>query len=227
MEMLDAILTQGNTVNWRIALVSILMAFGITQAIAAVYVWTFRGLSYSRTLVQSMAMASIVTCMLMLSLGDSIAASIGIAGGLSLIRFRTTMRDPRDMVFVFASMASGIATGLQAYAAALVGTGVFIIAALLLHVTAYGSRRHFDGLLRFVAPAEADAEEVLSQTLRTHCQSFVLVTLRQSAQGEFMEHAYQISVPNPAARNHLVRALQHVGGIQDVTLMMQEPTLDL
>ena len=79
--MLDGILTQGNAIDWRIALISILMAFGITQAISAVYVWTFRGLSYSRTLVQSMAMASIVTCTLMLSLGDSIAASIGIAVG--------------------------------------------------------------------------------------------------------------------------------------------------
>ena len=42
-----------------------------------------------------------------------------------------------------------------------------------------------------------------------------------------MEHAYQISVPNPDARNHLVLGLQALNGIQDVTLLMQEPTLDL
>ncbi|NUQ76322.1 MAG: DUF4956 domain-containing protein, partial [Polyangiaceae bacterium] len=100
--------SRGSPVGWREALVAMLLAFGLTQAIAGAYMLTFRGLSYSRTVVQGMATASIITCMLMLAVGNSIAAGIGIAGGLSAIRFRTTMRDPRDVVFVFASLAAGI-----------------------------------------------------------------------------------------------------------------------
>ena len=94
-------LSRPDIVDWRTALISITLAFALAQAVAFVYMRTFRGLSYSRTLVQGMALASIVTCMLMLAIGNSIAAGIGIAGGLSIIRFRTTMRDPRDMVFTF------------------------------------------------------------------------------------------------------------------------------
>ena len=75
-------------------------------------------------------MASIITCMLMLAVGNSVAAGIGIAGGLTAIRFRTTMRDPRDVVYVFASLATGITAGVQAYAAAIAGTGIFIAASL-------------------------------------------------------------------------------------------------
>jgi uncharacterized membrane protein YhiD involved in acid resistance len=218
---------QGDLVDWRVAFISILLAFALTQAISAVYVFTFRGLSYSRSLVQGMALSSIVTCMLMLAISNSIAAAIGIAGGLSIIRFRTTMRDPRDMMFVFASLGAGIATGLQSYAAAIAGTSVFVVAAIALNWTSYGARRHFDGLIRFVAPMDEGTEEALSRVLRTHCRSFVLVTLRQAAQGTQMEHAYQISIQSAEERNHLVMGLQEISGVQDVTLLMQEPTLDL
>ena len=147
-------LSRPDIVDWRTALISITLAFALAQAVAFVYMRTFRGLSYSRTLVQGMALASIVTCMLMLAIGNSIAAGIGIAGGLSIIRFRTTMRDPRDMVFVFTALAAGIASGLQAYAAAIAGTAIFLIAALALDFTAFGARRHFDGLVRFSVPPD-------------------------------------------------------------------------
>jgi hypothetical protein len=213
--------------EWRTALVSLLLAFGLTQAIAGAYMWTFRGMSYSRTVVQGMAMASIITCMLMLAVGNSVAAGIGIAGGLTAIRFRTTMRDPRDVVYVFASLATGITAGVQAYAAAIAGTGIFIAASLALHFTGYGSHRQFDGLLRFTSPTGAAAEEGIAKALRSHTRSFALVTLREAAQGTLMEHAYQISMPTQEGRAALVSALQAIEGVQDVTLMLQEPTLDL
>ena len=214
-------------VDWRTALVSILLAFALAQAIAAVYMRTFRGLSYSRTLVQGMPLGAIVTCMLMLAIGNSIAAGIGIAGGLSIIRFRTTMRDPRDMVFVFVSLAVGIASGLQAYGAAIAGSVVFVIAAWALDFTAFGARQQFDGLVRFAVPPQSAVQQAIPVLLKEHCESFVLVTLREAAQGALVEHAYQISIPNPDSRSNLVLGLQKLSGIRDVTLLMQEPTMDL
>lgn len=130
-----SMLSHGEAVEWRRALISLLVAFGLTQGIAGVYMLTFRGLSYSRTVVQSMALGSIITCTLMLAVGNNIAAGIGIAGGVTAIRFRTTMRDPRDVVFVFASLAIGMASGAQAYGAAIAGAAMFAGATLMLHVT--------------------------------------------------------------------------------------------
>jgi uncharacterized membrane protein YhiD involved in acid resistance len=226
MDWLEPI-SHGYIVDWKRSLMALLLAFGLTQAIAGAYMLTVRGLSYSRTMVQSMAMGSVVTCMLMLAVGNSIAASIGIAGGLTAVRFRTTLRDPRDVLFVFASLGVGMASGLGAYGAAIVGTVVFAGASLLLHVVAYGSRRQPDGLLRFFASVSAGTEEEISKILREHCRTFALVTLREAAQGTVMEHAYQISVRDPDLRPKLVKRLQDVPGVQDVSLLLQEPTLDL
>ncbi|KYF86771.1 hypothetical protein BE20_52500 [Sorangium cellulosum] len=225
-----SMLSHGEAVEWRRAFISLLVAFGLTQGIAGVYMLTFRGLSYSRTVVQSMALGSIITCTLMLAVGNNIAAGIGIAGGVTAIRFRTTMRDPRDVVFVFASLAIGMASGAQAYGAAIAGATMFAGATLMLHVTGYGSRRQPDGLLRFVAPAGQPGAELagaIAGVLREHCGSFSLVTLREAAQGTVMEHAYQISVRHPELRARLVTSLQALPGVEDVSLMLQEPTLDL
>ncbi|WP_044965622.1 MULTISPECIES: DUF4956 domain-containing protein [Sorangium] len=229
MDWLTA-LSHGEAVEWRDALVALLVAFGLTQGIAGVYMLTFRGLSYSRTVVQSMALGSIITCTLMLAVGNNIAAGIGIAGGVSAIRFRTTMRDPRDVVFVFASLTIGMASGARAYGAAIAGAAMFGVATLLLHVTGYGSRRQPDGLLRFVAPAGQAGAEIagpITGILREHCGTFSLVTLREAAQGTVMEHAYQIRVRHPDMRAGLVTSLQALPGVADVSLMLQEPTLDL
>jgi len=226
MEWLEP-LTQADPFEWRKALISLLLAFGLGQAIAVVYMMTFRGLSYSRSTVHGMAMGSVIACMLMLAVGKSIAAGIGMAGGLSAVRFRTSLRDPRDVIFIFAALSVGMATGVQAHGAAILGTLVFGFGFVILHFTGYGARQQPDGLLRFSAPAGPDAEEAIAKILRAHCRTFALVTLREAAQGTMMEHAYQVSVRSPDLRSVLVSNLQAISGVQDVALLLQEPTLDL
>lgn len=211
----------------RPAILAILLSFGLAQLISGAYIWTFRGLSYSRAFVQSLALVSIVVCALMLAIGNNIAAGIGVAGGLSIVRFRTSLRDPRDIVFVFAALSAGISSGLQAFAPAIAGVLVFLAATVMLHLTEYGSRREFDGLVRFQAPPGATTEDAILTALKQNSRNFVLVTLRSVAQGSLMEHAYQLSLPNIEKRSALVRMLQSIDGVRDVSLMMQEPTLEL
>lgn len=209
------------------AALSVGLAFALAQVIAGVYLATFRGLSYSRSFVQAMPLGAVVTAMLMTAIGDSIAAGIGLAGGLSIIRFRTTMRDPRDMVFVFAGLGVGIACGLQAYPAAIAGTGLFAGAAWLLFGISYGARRQFDGLVRFVADADPALGPAVHAALKEHTTHFVLVTMREVAQGGAFEHAYQVRIPNPEARPALLHALGALPSVHDLALHLQEPTLEV
>jgi len=208
-------------------MIAILLAFGLGQAIAAMYMATFRGLSYSRGMVHAMALSSVIACMIMLAVGGSIAAGIGVAAGLSAVRFRTTLRDPRDIIFVFAALGVGFVCGMLAYPAAVLGTATFAIGSFLLHWTGYGSRRQPDGLLRFFAPQGATTQEAIATVLSSHCRSFSLVTLREAAQGTAMEHAYQISARSLEERSMMVSGLQGVPGVKNVTLLLQEPTLEL
>jgi uncharacterized membrane protein YhiD involved in acid resistance len=220
-------LSQSGMFDWRKVVVALLLAFGLGQVVAAVYMATFRGLSYSRSTVLSMAMGSVISCMVVLAAGTSIAAGIGIAGGLTAVRFRTSLRDPRDIMFIFAALGVGMACGAQVFGVAIAATAVFAAGSLLLHHAGHGARRQPDGLLRFVAPARPEAEEAIAKILRTYCKAFALVTLREASQGLAMEHAYQVSVRAQELRSPLVSSLQAIPGMQDVALLLQEPTLDL
>lgn len=215
-----------STVTPEMAALSLLLAFALAQVIGAVYVWTFRGMSYSAGLVHAMIIGATVAAMLMLAIGNSIAAGLGIAGGLALVRFRTALREPRDMMFVFAALGAGIASGLGAHVVALMGTVLFCVAVFTLTVSEFGSQRRFDGLLRFQLPLAADEGEVM-KLLRKHSSFVALVTLREVAQGQAMEHAYQIRLADPKHRMPLIQGLERLPGIQDVSLLLQEPTVEL
>ena len=227
MDPFSGVLSYGGPVTIKVAVFSLLLAFVLSQTIAATYIWTFRGMSYTRSFVQAVALGSVVAAMLMLAINNSIAAGLGIAGSLAIIRFRTAMRDPRDMVFVFAALGAGIACGLRAWPAAIAGTVLFCLGAAMLMWTGFGDQRIHDALLRFQAPATPEIDHSVSRILRDNARRFTLVTLREVAQGEHLEHAYQIRFDDGEARTALVAALEMVPGVQSVSLMMQEPTVEL
>ncbi|MFM2392844.1 MAG: hypothetical protein RLZZ546_826, partial [Bacteroidota bacterium] len=101
--------------NHHTSIALILFASMLTLLLSMILVFTYEKTSRQVTkpdhFIQSLLLMSIVTCTIMQSIGDSLALSFGIFGALAIIRFRTRISDPRDVAFVFATMAIGIACG--------------------------------------------------------------------------------------------------------------------
>ena len=213
--------------SWQTVLLSMLVSFVLCQLIAAVYSWTFRGLSYSRGFVISLALTGVVATLLMLAIGNSVARGLGLLGTLAIIRFRSTLRDVRDMMFIFSSLAVGISVGVQAYLVAIVGAILFCLFTLHLTFAPFASRRQYDGLLRLNSSSDPRVDEVLKVVLRQHCSTFVLVNLREVAQGGRLEHAYQVKLRDPSYRDHLLSALRSIAEVEDVSLVFQDPALEV
>lgn len=215
------------TTTWRTALLSIVLAYILTQVIAAVYAWTYRGMSYSRSMVAALVVSGVVASTLMLAIGNSLARGIGIVGTLALIRFRTNLRDPLDMIFVFAAFGAGIAAGTGSYATGIVGTAMFVLVVSLMRFTSFGAHRQYDGVLRLQLPAGSKSEEALRRALGEHCRRFVLITLREAMQGEALDHSYQVILRRPGDETALVAAVSELEGATGVTIAMQEATVEL
>ena len=66
---------------------------------------------------------------------------------LAIIRFRTNLRDPRDLIFLFAALGIGVACGVRSYTTAIAGTLLFCTAAVVLQFTRFGQRRNHDGMV--------------------------------------------------------------------------------
>jgi hypothetical protein len=212
---------------WQTALVAVLGAYVLSQAIAFVYIWTHQGISYSRSLVVTLVVAGLISTVLMLSIGNNLARGFGIVGTLALIRFRTQMPDPLDMIFVFASFAAGVAAGTGNIATGAIGTAVFLLVVAVLQLTGFGSRHLFDGVLRVQMPALADSETGLTAVLQKFCRTFAAVTMREVAQGRDLERVYHVTLRGRGKEAELVHAVTSLPGASGVSMAMQEATREL
>jgi uncharacterized membrane protein YhiD involved in acid resistance len=206
---------------------TLLLSFVLTFLYAFVYQRTFNGFSYSRTYVQSLILGSIVSCGLVMAVGDSLARGVGVMGTLAIIRFRTLIRDPRDSMFLFACLATGIACGAGMITVAVAMTIVFNGIVFLLHIAPFASRRNYEGMLRFTAPKDAVVKEAVDRHLMMLCESFTLVAMRNAVQGELLEYSYQIRLRDSSYQKDLVKGLSEIEGVTDPLLMMQRSTVEI
>ena len=146
-------------------------------------------------------------------------------GALALVRFRTNLRDPRDMMFVFIALVIGIACGTLSFWLAAVGTAAFSLVAVYLGRMAFGFRNYFDALVRFTVTT-GDSRGAQAP-LETHCSRFALTMVQQVAQGELTEHVYQVRFRKPESRQDLVRDLERVEGLSNLSLMFEEARVDI
>jgi len=208
-------------------LCAMIVSFVLSMAIATVYRWTYQGLSYSRSFVHTQVLASLVTAMLIMAIGNNLARGLGILGTLAIIRFRTPIRDPRDIIFLFACIAVGIASGAAVFSVAVIGTLFFCLVALYLHWSPFASLRVYEGLLRFALPPGSWSRENIREILGKYCSSAVLVAMREAVQGEAIEYSYQIRLVDPTLHAELLDELQKVEEISDVNILMHRATVEI
>ena len=116
-------------------LLSLVIAFAIGMFIIYVYRKTYTGVVYSKAFSLCILMLSMVTAMIIRTISSNISLSLGMVGALSIVRFRTAVKEPVDTGFMFWGISAGIMTGAGLYVPALVaslGIGVLYFVSYLL-----------------------------------------------------------------------------------------------
>lgn len=166
------------------------LACGIV--IATVYRWTHRGLSYSQTFQFSLVLLAMLGTGIMLVASTGIIPAIGIIGGFSLIRFRTPVKDPKDMAYILFSLVVGLAMGIQLYWIALIVTGVICATIVVLTRANFGLGSSTEAVIRVTvvgAEGTVDVQALESMLEQTAAGSHLLSAV---GQGERMELTYGI-----------------------------------
>lgn len=115
---------------------NLLITLGIAMFIFWVYKRTYSGVMYSKSFNVTIILTSLVTAMVMMVIGSNLALSLGMVGALSIIRFRSAIKDPKDIGFLFWGITSGLASGTGSYTIAIAGS--LVIAIILFIVDNYG-----------------------------------------------------------------------------------------
>lgn len=190
--------------------------------LAMVYRLNYRGPSYSVTYVNSLVLLSLISAIVVMVIGNNIARAFGLVGAMSIIRFRTAVRDTLDMVFIFLSLAIGMAAGVGLKLVALLGTGIAGLIILTLTALHFGSPRKRHHLLQ-IQMNQANFEEALFQkTLSRYCRNIRLVSLRQAATGGLTECQYHVTLKNEKNSLEMSNAIKAMEGIQTVNVYFDE-----
>jgi len=213
-------------VGWDLALAALLLALALCVVIAWVYTLTYQGLSYLRGFAQTLAVGGIVSALVMMAIGSDVGRGLGLVGALTIIRFRTTLKDTRDLLFVFASLVVGVACGVFAFGVAIVGTAVFSAAVMYVTWSSFGSRREFNAILKLHLPSNPFQQRAFTEVLRRHCRNFALINLREAGD-EIQEHSYHLSLLRAEAKVSLLHDVGALPGVGAVTLLMQDTSLEV
>lgn len=227
--MLDYLAVHSSVQNASVvvAIYSMLMTFILSTVLAITYEKTFRGLSYSRNYVHSMILVSMVTSLVMLAIGDSIGRGLGMIGALAIIRFRTNFKDPKDIIFMFATIAIGISCGVYAYSTAVVGTIIFGIVSIFLTYSSIGSIEKYDGMLKFNIPNDHTLKEEINKITGSYCKKITLISLKETTQGDRFSYSYHLKLKSGKSKTRMMDELTRVEGIQSVSILLQQSTVDL
>jgi hypothetical protein len=142
--------------------VGMIFALLISLFILFIYRTTFRGVVYNHNFGVSLVVLSAISCLIISTISSNLVLSLGLVGALSLIRFRTAVKDPIDIVFLFWAISSGIACGAARYTFALIGALFIGILLMVLNMFNLSSATYLL-VIRCEKSAEADAISALGE----------------------------------------------------------------
>lgn len=131
-DILLDILEQGGTLSVETIFYHIVSAAILSIVIYVSYWYTHTGTAYSKKFNVSLMTLTILTASVMTVIGNNIALSLGMVGALSIVRFRTAIKDSRDTVYIFWTIIVGICCGVGDYTVASIGSAVVFVVLLLL-----------------------------------------------------------------------------------------------
>jgi len=111
-----------NSVSYIDIALGLLCSFIIGMFIYWIYKITFRGVVYSYNYNVTFVLMSMITCLIIMTISTNIVLSLGMVGALSIVRFRTAVKDPLDIVYMFWAVSAGIAAGAKLYPIAIIGS---------------------------------------------------------------------------------------------------------
>jgi hypothetical protein len=193
--------------------------FGVMTAL--VYRRTHHGLSYSQGFVVSMLLVSVVACGAIMVIGSSIARAFGLVGALSIIRYRTVVKDTRDASFIFLALVGGFAAGTGNFLIGGLTVATVLVIALVVHRFRFGVLKEHDFILTFSVPKQpaGSREEPFAPLLARLCKRSTLLHVESDEGTEVLLLTYDISLREGVESTTLVNELSAVPAVRSPKLI--------
>ena len=211
-EIFSILMGNAEDIVFRTSMFNLGMTMLVALFIWGVYKITYGGVAHDRAFGLSIVMTAVVTAIIMMVIRSNLALSLGMVGALSIIRFRSAVKDPRDIAFIFWAVAVGLAAGTGVHLLAICGSlaiGIFVLAFTLL-----AQPRH--GLMVILRGRGVDAEAVRTEVGRWASRSRLRL---HDVSPERVEFIYDVRLRKGMTGESAAQALAQVSGIETVHLV--------
>lgn len=198
-------------------LLSFLCAIVLGAVIFTSYRFSHAGATYSGKFNVSLWMMTLVTTLIMCVIGNNIALSLGMVGALSIVRFRTAIKDPRDTTYIFWAIAVGVCCGICDYLIAGIGSAV-IFCLLLLVGNVKGNDRYLL-IIRTSGSPDTRVEKIMDARYKRKAQLKV-----KNSSADQAEYIYELSaalLEKTGGSAGITRELYTLDSVQNVNLVCQ------
>lgn len=202
---------------------SLLLAFLIALVISLVYKMTHKGVNYELTFMTSLVLLSPIVAVVMMFIRGNLVLSLGLVGSLAIIRFRTPIKDTRDMIFLFWSIAVGLGAGTYNWGMVTLFSAFMVAVILLLYLLKFGRSQNNDFILVVSGSDENDTDELIEIIRKYTKESRVR---SQKISDDMWEIIFELRFSDERKiLDTLVKELKAVQGVGNVSLLAPQLAL--
>lgn len=205
--------------------INVVLSVFLGLMIAILYRYTHKGLSYSQSFTHTIVFIATVVAIVMMVIGNSLSRAFALVGALSIIRFRTVVKDTKDTAFVFMALAAGMAAGTSNHFLALAGCAIFAILSVTLFKSNFGAIYKSEFLLRFVLDKESSSADHLT-VINEFSRRSNLLHMEPSADAQLLKLTYDITLRENRSAEDFTTALGQLAEISEVTLIAAKHDVD-
>jgi uncharacterized membrane protein YhiD involved in acid resistance len=205
-------------------ILNICISFFLGIFVSFIYKRTHKGLSYSQNFMLTLVFITIIVSMVMMIIGNNLARAFALVGALSIIRFRTVVKDTKDTAFVFLSLAAGMAAGTSSYFLGIFGVSFVAIIAFMLDYYNYGSFYKSEFILIFRSSKENNS--LYSECINQFAKSADLIHIQRSGSAQSVKLTFDIVMKEHKDPEELTRAISNIDDISEVMLVASKHDVD-
>ena len=206
-------------------LINISLAFVLGLMISYIYKETHKGLSYSQSFMLTIVFVTLIVSMVIMVIGNNLARAFALVGALSIIRFRTVIKDTKDTAYIFLGLAGGMAAGTSSYFLALIGTTFILLVATVLHLTNYGSLYKSEFILIFRITKDINSS-LYTKIFDDFSKSAQLLNVEPSADHQSSKLTFDIVMQKNKEPLEFSNLIAEIEGISEVRFVASKNDKD-
>ena len=220
--MLETIIssTTGESFTLVNALIVISASILLGLVISCVYIKTNQKNGYSSGFSLTLIMLPVIISIIILLVGNNVARAFSLAGAFSIIRFRSAPGDPKDIAYVFFTLAVGLTCGMGYIGYAVIFTIILSALMLILDITKFATPKGKSMQLKITVPEDLNYEGVFEEVLNKFATSYSIERVRTRDFGALFELYYRVQLKPDANQKNFLDELRCRNGNLNISLTM-------